>query len=113
MLDPALPSPVLLRAPGAIIGGFPEARYEVGRHTLAPGSRLYVFSDGVYELARDSGKTVQLEEFVAELGRSPAAANLGTSNATSISGPRATTDTTATTASSARPSTWVAIVVSR
>ncbi len=76
VLDPALPTPVLLRAPGAIIGGFPEARYTIGKHTLAPGSRLYVFSDGVYELARDSGKTVQLEEFVAELGRPAAASRL-------------------------------------
>jgi sigma-B regulation protein RsbU (phosphoserine phosphatase) len=76
VLDPALPSPVLLRAPGAIIGGFPEARYEIGKHRLAPGSRLYVFSDGVYELARAGGATVQLEEFVAELGKPAAASKL-------------------------------------
>ena len=69
VLDPAVASPVLLRAPGAIIGGFPEARYTIGKHTLTPGSRLYVFSDGVYELARADGTTVQLEEFVAELGK--------------------------------------------
>ena len=69
VLDPAVASPVLLRAPGAIIGGFPEARYTIGKHTLTPGSRLYVFSDGVYELARTDGTTVQLEEFVAELGK--------------------------------------------
>ena len=61
--------PVMLRAPGAIIGGFPEARYTIGKHILGPGSRLYVFSDGVYELARVDGTTVQLEEFVAELGK--------------------------------------------
>ena len=69
VLDPAEASPVMLRAPGAIIGGFPEARYTIGKHTLTPGSRLYVFSDGVYELARADGTTVQLEEFVAELGK--------------------------------------------
>ena len=72
VLDPAQASPVMLRAPGAIIGGFPEARYAIGKHTLTPGSRLYVFSDGVYELARSDGTTVQLEEFVAELGKSSA-----------------------------------------
>lgn len=76
VLDPALSSPVLLRVPGAIIGGFPEARYAIGKHTLAPGSRLYIFSDGVYELARPDGSTVQLEEFVAELGKPPVASKL-------------------------------------
>ena len=69
LLDAAASSPLLLRAPGAIIGGFPEAKYTSGTRTLAPGSRLYVFSDGVYELARANGATVQLEEFVAELGK--------------------------------------------
>ena len=76
VLDPADASPVMLRAPGAIIGGFPEAHYTIGQHTLTPGSRLYVFSDGVYELARADGTTVQLEEFVAELGRPAAASKL-------------------------------------
>lgn len=76
VLDPAASSPALLRAPGAIIGGFPEARYAIGKHTLTPGSRLYVFSDGVYELARAGGATVQLEEFVAELGRPAVASKL-------------------------------------
>jgi sigma-B regulation protein RsbU (phosphoserine phosphatase) len=76
VIDPAAPSPLLLRAPGAIIGGFPEARYATGKHALTRGSRLYVFSDGVYELARTSGVTVQLEEFVAELGRPAVASKL-------------------------------------
>ena len=69
VLDPAAPSPVLLRAPGAIVGGFPEATYASGKHTLTPGSRLFIFSDGVYEMARANGTTVQIEEFVVELGR--------------------------------------------
>ena len=76
VLDPAESSPVLLRVPGAIIGGFPEARYTIGRHTLTPGSRLYFFSDGVYELARADGTTAQMEEFVAELGKPVTASKL-------------------------------------
>jgi sigma-B regulation protein RsbU (phosphoserine phosphatase) len=76
VLNPVEASPVLLRAPGAIIGGFPEAKYEIGRHTLKQGSRLYVFSDGVYELARAGGATVQLEEFIAELGKPAVASKL-------------------------------------
>jgi len=58
-----------LRTPGAIVGGFPEANYPTGRCLLPPGSALYVFSDGVYELARADGTTVQAAEFVAELAR--------------------------------------------
>ena len=58
-----------LRKPGAIEGGFPEAKYPTGRCLLPPGSALYVFSDGVYVLARADGTTVQAAEFVAELAR--------------------------------------------
>jgi sigma-B regulation protein RsbU (phosphoserine phosphatase) len=76
VLDPSEASPVLLRAPGAIVGGFPEARYACGEHALTPGTRLYVFSDGVYELARVDGATVQLEEFVAELGKPASSSRL-------------------------------------
>ena len=67
VLDPVKPAPALLRAPGAIIGGFPDAHYATSRHTLKPGSRLYIFSDGVYELGRPDGTTVQVEQFISEL----------------------------------------------
>jgi len=76
LIHPAEPSPTLLRAPGAIIGGFPEAKYVSEQHTLMPGSRLYIFSDGIYELARAGGATVQLDEFVVELGKPAAASKL-------------------------------------
>jgi sigma-B regulation protein RsbU (phosphoserine phosphatase) len=58
-----------LRAPGPIVGGFPGVQYVTGCQILAPGDRVHVFSDGVYELAREDGTTVQLPEFIAELGR--------------------------------------------
>jgi sigma-B regulation protein RsbU (phosphoserine phosphatase) len=45
----------------------PESTYSSGRCVVAPGSHLFVFSDGVYELAKPDGKTAQLEEFVAQL----------------------------------------------
>ena len=67
VLPPDGMAPRCLRAAGAIMGGFPETAYSTERLTLARGSRLYLFSDGVYELARPDGSTVQLEQFVAEL----------------------------------------------
>ena len=69
LLPPGEPVPQPLRADGAIVGAFPETAYSTNRRTVAPGSRLYVFSDGIFELARRDGSTVQLEEFVAELAR--------------------------------------------
>jgi len=39
-----------LKSPGVAVGMFPEARYQVGRCRIPPASRLYIFSDGVYEL---------------------------------------------------------------
>jgi len=56
-----------LTAPGALVG-FIEASYPTQRRALPAGSRLYVFSDGVYELERPNGRTVQLDEFISELG---------------------------------------------
>ena len=69
LLVPGEATPQRLPAAGAIVGAFAETRYATVRVAFAPGSRLYVFSDGVYELARPDGSTVQLEEFVAELGK--------------------------------------------
>jgi len=60
----------LLSVPGPIIGGFPEARFTNGSRTLAPGSDLYVLSDGAYELARPDGTMVQFEDFTAQLAMS-------------------------------------------
>jgi len=69
VLAPGETKPQCLQANGAIMGGFPETNYATERCTLARGSRVYLFSDGVYELARPDGSTVQLQEFVAELAK--------------------------------------------
>ena len=69
LLDPASSGkPVQpLRTPGAIVGGMPESTYRSERCSIAPNSQLFVFSDGVYELARADGTTAQLEDLMAEL----------------------------------------------
>jgi sigma-B regulation protein RsbU (phosphoserine phosphatase) len=69
LLDHGASSALELRATGAIIGGFNEAKYSAVRRVLAPDSRLYIFSDGIYELARADGTMVQLPEFIGELAR--------------------------------------------
>lgn len=76
LLESGAVGPCELRSPGSIVGGFPEAEYPAERRVLAPGSRLYVFSDGLYELPRPDGATVQLAEFVGELGRPTAGSKL-------------------------------------
>jgi phosphoserine phosphatase RsbU/P len=76
LVAPGASAPQRLCAPGAIVGGFPETSYASGRVPLGPGARLYVFSDGVYELKRPDGSTVSLEAFIAELARPASASKL-------------------------------------
>ena len=52
-----------LSAHGAVIGAFPKAAYETRSVTVAPGSRLYLFSDGTYEVDRPDGPMMTHEEF--------------------------------------------------
>ena len=66
-----------LRTPGLPIGMLPEARYAHDFCQVAPGSSLFLFSDGVYEIQRSNGEVWTLEEFIALLQQhwaNPAAA---------------------------------------
>ncbi|MCW5554046.1 MAG: SpoIIE family protein phosphatase [Verrucomicrobiae bacterium] len=54
---------------GRLIGCDPEAEFRSASCVVAPGSRLYVFSDGAYEISRPDGSTLQLTDLVAELNR--------------------------------------------
>lgn len=59
---------------GLVIGGFPGIEYVSTEIPIAPGSRLYVFSDGVYEIAKPGGGMLSFDEFsqmLVELTRSP------------------------------------------
>ncbi len=58
---------VELRTPTPPIGAFPDAVYKNKTADVPPGSRLYVFSDGVYEIARPDGSAGTLAEFGASL----------------------------------------------
>ena len=52
-----------LAAKGAVVGAFPKASYETKSATVVAGSRLYLFSDGTYEVDRPDGSMMSFEEF--------------------------------------------------
>jgi sigma-B regulation protein RsbU (phosphoserine phosphatase) len=54
---------VELPARGMPIGWLPDPRIEAQSITLEPGSKLYVFSDGLYEFRKKEGEFLPYEEF--------------------------------------------------
>jgi sigma-B regulation protein RsbU (phosphoserine phosphatase) len=52
-----------LRTPNNVIGGMAKATYKKGGCTVAERSKLYVFSDGVYEVEKSDGSMWRLQEF--------------------------------------------------
>lgn len=63
-----------LESSGIPVGLFEEAEYETRETTLAPGERLYLFSDGFYEERRLDGEEYGLERlrhFFAEMRHLP------------------------------------------
>ena len=63
-----------LRTPGLPIGMMPDARFAWQRCEVTPNSRLYVFSDGIYESQNISDGVVDfdLQKFVEILATNPA-----------------------------------------
>ena len=51
------------------IGGFPKVDYAAAETDAPPNSRLYIFSDGVYEVDRPDGTMWTIEELQDYLGR--------------------------------------------
>ena len=54
---------ILLRTPNYVIGGMPEVTYEKRKHLVREHTKLYVFSDGVYELQKPDGSMWHFKEF--------------------------------------------------
>jgi sigma-B regulation protein RsbU (phosphoserine phosphatase) len=52
-----------LGCPGMIIGAFPTGRYSDSSATLDPGSKLFVYSDGCYEVTNAANAMMSLSEF--------------------------------------------------
>lgn len=64
----SLPATQLLSA-NLFIGGFPEVNYEGAETYVSANSRLYLFSDGVYEVDRPDGTMWSFEELQDYLSR--------------------------------------------
>ncbi len=75
LLEPGSAQPEAVGVPDIPIGIDPAAAYEGGSRTLAPGSRLYVYSDGVYEVPvgpagpAGRGQLLMLHGLIQVLGR--------------------------------------------
>lgn len=62
---PAARAPYQLESAGTAIGFFPDSEYETHRVALAPGDRLYLFSDGLPESANPDGEHYEVERMLA------------------------------------------------
>jgi sigma-B regulation protein RsbU (phosphoserine phosphatase) len=56
---------ISLATTGPAIGCFEDARFHSARHTIEPGSRLLVFSDGVFEIFLEEDRVQTWDEFLA------------------------------------------------
>ena len=63
------PQAKLLRTPNYVIGGMPESKYEKRECVVGERDRLYIFSDGVYEVQKSDGSMWRLQEFTDFMNR--------------------------------------------
>lgn len=60
-----------LKTPGIVIGAIPEGKFENAVCQVERFNRLYVYSDGVYEIKRVNGSMLTLREFIDLLTKTP------------------------------------------
>lgn len=53
-----------LKTPGLVIGGMPRVEFTSATISLDKYAKLFIFSDGVYEIARPDGTVFSLHEFI-------------------------------------------------
>ena len=54
----------------------PETKFKTECAQIPIGSKLYLFSDGAFELARANGGTHELKDLIAEMEKAPADSRL-------------------------------------
>ena len=59
--------PLQLRTEGMVIGSMPGVQFQTAQCPLPPDGRLFIFSDGTYEITKGDGTMFQLEEFTQRL----------------------------------------------
>jgi len=55
---------VLLQVKGMVLGGMPGTDYREESCTIQPGDRLFLLSDGTYEVEKSHGVRLEFSEFV-------------------------------------------------
>lgn len=83
LLLPAGGSRKLLDSEGPLVGAVEGLEYEASEVAVPPGSRLYIYSDGAFEIIRTDGTMWPFTEFVARLATEagdPGAADAGASS---------------------------------
>jgi serine phosphatase RsbU (regulator of sigma subunit) len=68
LVAPGGPEPAPLWRRGPAIGMLPAPHWEVGALQVEPGSRLYVFSDGAFEILDDTGRQRDIEHLRRIIG---------------------------------------------
>jgi sigma-B regulation protein RsbU (phosphoserine phosphatase) len=69
LVVPGEATPKKLAAKGMMIGGIPGSRYVAQSSEVPPGSRLFLFCDGAYELTGADGRPYTYDEFAAVLAK--------------------------------------------
>lgn len=64
-------APERLRTDGMPVGSLPDLPFASATITLPPHARLYLCSDGAYEITRPDGSMMRFDEFVALLAARP------------------------------------------
>jgi sigma-B regulation protein RsbU (phosphoserine phosphatase) len=64
-------STTVLAAKGPVIGAMPGMQFKSAEAEIPPGARLFVFSDGAYEIARHDGSMMAHEDLRNLLARAP------------------------------------------
>ena len=62
---------IMLEASGPMVGAFEDLDFESKTETLTGPSRLFVYSDGVYEIARTDGTPWPFHDFAALMAEPP------------------------------------------
>jgi sigma-B regulation protein RsbU (phosphoserine phosphatase) len=69
LIPPGRPEAIALRTRNGLVGADPDTIYRADRVLVPPGSAIYLFSDGVFEIVTKEGLQWGLGDFVPHLTR--------------------------------------------